>query len=752
MKPIDGGGLAVLCSDLVLAPTHVQPNILNMSLTFAFNLPTIHLPKSSNTVTELHGIIVEDIYYILSSTSTSGVAPSPNLIFPQGLTCVGLVVPGSDTPLERRCTVAQQLAQERSKQNSSTTIKVVIFANGLVNDVYVSKSPTSNTTSFEQFDVPSKPDPKLLSELSTLRCQVTFDLPVLHPSNTTNMCSLRSCVHAETKQLIQNIESFIKSSTFLLSSNDAMIVAKDTATTLSNICHAAPDVPSWQNNSSTGNISTSTTSSKPKNNKNNKNKKGKKGKKGKGGKGKGKKKKSSAPSLYEEENDQEENPASLSTGTSNNEQNDDNTGSNAAPVRTTPFGETVSIEMLPMTPTAKTSTNSKNTKTTTTPPTNGMDVILTTLHLTCDVVCIAHDSLTLSEIHTHFTTGIQQQIQQLTNQLLEHLEKIKDTINNKENILKNLIIETLLFCSNEYSIPIGATFVTLLNETEKETVIREEPLRSSLHDFTSALRVPTFRRACAWTSSNNTINTNNTKNTNNINNINHSIKLLNIHQHCPPPPEIVNDDTQQGYTMHMVSPGYRYYHYMQDKYNDKGWGCAYRSLQTLWSWYELHSYTTLAPLNHEEIQKTLVRVDPTKHSSFVGSQEWIGSQGVGYVLDDQLDVTSKFIFVPSGNELKSKARALAQHFDTQGTPIMMGGGALAFTILGVAWHQGTGDMSMLILDPHYCGQDNDMNNIVGKEAKLEGYKAKPCGWRRPESFEASAFYNLCCPQRKEGCI
>ena len=223
-----------------------------------------------------------------------------------------------------------------------------------------------------------------------------------------------------------------------------------------------------------------------------------------------------------------------------------------------------------------------------------------------------------------------------------------------------LIIETLLFCSNEYSIPIGATFVTLLNENEKETAIREEPLRSSLHDFTSTLRVPTFRRACAWTSSNNTINTNNTNNTNNtinINNINHSIKLLNIHQHCPPPPEIVNDDTQQGYTMHMVSPGYRYYHYMQDKYNDKGWGCAYRSLQTLWSWYELHSYTTLAPLNHEEIQKTLVRVDPTKHSSFVGSQEWIGSQGVGYVLDDQLDVTSKFIFVPSGNELKSKKKS-----------------------------------------------------------------------------------------------
>lgn len=30
---------------------------------------------------------------------------------------------------------------------------------------------------------------------------------------------------------------------------------------------------------------------------------------------------------------------------------------------------------------------------------------------------------------------------------------------------------------------------------------------------------------------------------------------------------------------------YSYHHYMQDQFDDDGWGCAYRSLQTLCSWF-----------------------------------------------------------------------------------------------------------------------------------------------------------------------
>ena len=91
-----------------------------------------------------------------------------------------------------------------------------------------------------------------------------------------------------------------------------------------------------------------------------------------------------------------------------------------------------------------------------------------------------------------------------------------------------------------------------------------------------------------------------------------------------------------------------------------------------------------------------------------------------------------------------RIRELAKHFDTYGTPVMMGGGALAFTILGVAWNQKTGDAQFLILDPHYTGPE-DVEQIVGREVRLEGYRAVPCGWRDAGSFTKGAFYNCCLP-------
>ena len=51
-------------------------------------------------------------------------------------------------------------------------------------------------------------------------------------------------------------------------------------------------------------------------------------------------------------------------------------------------------------------------------------------------------------------------------------------------------------------------------------------------------------------------------------------------------------------------------------------------------------------------------------------------------------------------------RELQQHFRTNGTPIMMGGGALAYTLLGIDFNAETGEIAFLILDPHYTGKDD----------------------------------------------
>ncbi|XP_068245725.1 ufm1-specific protease 2 [Palaemon carinicauda] len=181
---------------------------------------------------------------------------------------------------------------------------------------------------------------------------------------------------------------------------------------------------------------------------------------------------------------------------------------------------------------------------------------------------------------------------------------------------------------------------------------------------------------------------------------------------------------------------YGYHHYMQDRFDDNKWGCAYRSLQTLISWFRYQGYTDKPIPTHREIQKCLVNIGD-KPSSFIGSTQWIGSTEVGFVLESMFNITSRFINVSSGAELVYKGRELAMHFKLQGSPIMIGGGVLAHTIIGVDFNPETGDISYLILDPHYTGSE-DLSTIQSK-----GW----CGWKGPDFWKTDAYYNLCLPQR-----
>lgn len=218
--------------------------------------------------------------------------------------------------------------------------------------------------------------------------------------------------------------------------------------------------------------------------------------------------------------------------------------------------------------------------------------------------------------------------------------------------------------------------------------------------------------------------------------------LINVHEGIP------NSHVTQG-QQYLVDGFYGYYHYMQQQVNDKGWGCAYRSLQTLASWLVLNQYgnndKNAAPLTHLEIQQTLVRMGD-KPASFLKSREWIGSVEVGYVLDEKYGISCRSIYVASGAQLVEKAQELKHHFQTQGTPVMMGGANLAFTLLGIDYNESSGECAFLILDPHYTGSEN-LETIQRKAMQLEGYKAVPCGWRKASSFAKNSFYNLCLPQR-----
>ncbi|KAH1126419.1 putative Ufm1-specific protease [Glycine max] len=197
-----------------------------------------------------------------------------------------------------------------------------------------------------------------------------------------------------------------------------------------------------------------------------------------------------------------------------------------------------------------------------------------------------------------------------------------------------------------------------------------------------------------------------------------------------------------GGTVSLVQGSYEYFHYLHDGYNDSGWGCAYRSLQTIISWFRLQNYTSIEVPSHREIQQTLVEIGD-KDPSFVGSRDWIGAIELSFVLDKLLGVTCKVINVRSGAELPERCRELALHFENQSTPVMIGGGVLAYTLLGVDYNEASGDCAFLILDPHYTGSD-DLKKIVNG-----GW----CGWKKAVDskgknfFLHDKFYNLLLPQR-----
>uniref|UniRef100_A0A8R1EPC8 Ufm1-specific protease n=1 Tax=Caenorhabditis japonica TaxID=281687 RepID=A0A8R1EPC8_CAEJA len=189
---------------------------------------------------------------------------------------------------------------------------------------------------------------------------------------------------------------------------------------------------------------------------------------------------------------------------------------------------------------------------------------------------------------------------------------------------------------------------------------------------------------------------------------------------------------------------------MQDGIDDNGWGCAYRSFQTIWSWFILNGYTEKPVPTHREIQQTLVDIGD-KQAKFVGSRQWIGSTEISFVLNELLKKTvlfsfpeleCRFIATNSGAEVVERARELQRHFETVGTPVMIGGNMLAHTILGVDFNENSGETKFLILDPHYTGSE-DIKTIVSK-----GW----CAWKPSTFWSTAHFYNMVLPQPPSNAI
>lgn len=74
--------------------------------------------------------------------------------------------------------------------------------------------------------------------------------------------------------------------------------------------------------------------------------------------------------------------------------------------------------------------------------------------------------------------------------------------------------------------------------------------------------------------------------------------------------------------VYLVQGIYSYHHYMQDRLDDKGWGCAYRSLQTICSWFQQQGYVERPVPSHKDIQQ--VECGSCSHLKNLAKDCWNG--------------------------------------------------------------------------------------------------------------------------------
>ncbi|KAI5636088.1 peptidase family c78 domain-containing protein [Phthorimaea operculella] len=208
-----------------------------------------------------------------------------------------------------------------------------------------------------------------------------------------------------------------------------------------------------------------------------------------------------------------------------------------------------------------------------------------------------------------------------------------------------------------------------------------------------------------------------------------SLLLTNVHESADVP------NSPDKY--YLVRGNYEYYHYLCDGFDDRGWGCGYRTLQTICSWMNYNYKTSTVP-SIREIQEILVQLED-KPKSFLGSKQWIGSFEVCLVIDKLYDIPCKILHVNKGDELKNIVETLKTHFERFGSPVMMGGD-IDCSSKGVMGIRTDGNnASLLIVDPHYVGREQTREFLHNK-----GWVK----WQALKDFLDSSFYNLCLPQVK----
>ncbi|KAI8420258.1 hypothetical protein MSG28_008799, partial [Choristoneura fumiferana] len=137
-----------------------------------------------------------------------------------------------------------------------------------------------------------------------------------------------------------------------------------------------------------------------------------------------------------------------------------------------------------------------------------------------------------------------------------------------------------------------------------------------------------------------------------------------------------------------------------------GWGCGYRTLQTLCSWMNSNYHRNGSVPSIQAIQETLVELEDKPR-----------------------------------DDLNTIVDTLKSHFEKFGSPIMMGGDVDCSSkgIMGI--HVDHAGVSLLVVDPHYVGKEQTREFLQNKSwlqfVRLDGYDVHD-GQFRNEHFGVRA--------------
>ena len=187
-------------------------------------------------------------------------------------------------------------------------------------------------------------------------------------------------------------------------------------------------------------------------------------------------------------------------------------------------------------------------------------------------------------------------------------------------------------------------------------------------------------------------------------------------------------------TTHLVNGSVRFYHYGQGGIRDHGWGCGYRTVQSILSWIQPAELPPSIP----ELQQILDGA--TSDGTTSGNNSWIGVPDAVVLLDVLHDASVRILPLRSGADALAHMPTLAAHFDGGGGPLMVGGGGDVYSKTVVGVRVGA-EAALLILDPHYAGPP-----AGGPGASIETLRAEGwASWKPLSCLSPHSFYNIALP-------